>query len=191
MTDWNIIEYKEVDSTNDIAKSMLLDGTNIDKTIIISECQKKGRGQGNNKWYSDNKNGIYFSMILRPNISLSKLEGLSIKTGEILKEFLELRFKGINLTVKPPNDIMAENRKLSGILIESINVGQETRGIIIGIGLNVSHRKLDFPEELRETAISLSELCGKDIYDRKEIVKDFIPFFEKQFGEYLDDLQKL
>lgn len=191
MTDWKIIEYQEVDSTNDIAKSMVLDGIDIDKTVIISECQKKGRGQGNNKWYSDNRNGIYFSMIVKPNIPISKLGGLSIKTGEILKDFLESRFKGISLTVKPPNDIMANGKKLAGILIESINIGQETKGIVIGIGLNVSHGKLDFPKELRENAVSLSELCGKDINDRKEIAKDFIPFFEKRFGEYSDDLQKL
>lgn len=130
---------------------------------MIADEQTKGRGMKGRSWYSAKKRGLYISCILRPektNISLIPLlAGLAV--SEAIFEMLGLRVK-----LKWPNDLVWEKKKLGGILCETGFLGSKANYSILGIGLNISHRSEDFPEDIRTSATSLRIIIKKDIDER-------------------------
>ena len=133
MYDIDFIE--QIPSTNAYAKE------NLDKLphlkIISADLQTKGHGQFERVWYSSNKNGgnIYISIVFKPK-ELKNLDKLtqfgSLKAGETLIEY------GLKPTYKYPNDILIENRKICGILAESVFLGNTFKGAVLGIGINLN-----------------------------------------------------
>ena len=123
--------YKKVNSTNDLAIRKIKKG--ITNAIIIAEYQKKGRGQHGKKWISLNGNifmTIFFK--IKENINIRKITILNCK---IIKKVLFQYIKR-TITIKPPNDLLVDKKKICGILQE-IKFNQEQKFIIIGIGINL------------------------------------------------------
>jgi len=123
--------YKKVNSTNDLAIKKIKSG--YKKGIIVSEYQKKGRGQFGKKWTSFRGNlfiSIFFE--IKKNISIKKMTSINC---EIIKKIL---FKYIkkNITIKYPNDLLINKKKFCGILQE-IRFNKEFKFIIVGIGINL------------------------------------------------------
>jgi len=81
---------------------------------------------------------------------------------------------GLAVRLKWPNDIVYGNRKLGGILTESVLKGNDLQGIIIGVGLNVLQEKHDFPDDLKSRAISLRMIIKKGDISREEVLADII-----------------
>jgi len=123
--------YKKVNSTNDLAIKKIKTG--ITKGIIITDYQKKGRGQHGKKWLSF-KGNLFITIFFRikKNISINKITILNCK---IIKKTL---FKYIkkSIVIKPPNDLLVNKKKICGILQE-IKFNKETKFIVIGIGINL------------------------------------------------------
>ena len=123
--------YKKVNSTNDLAIKKIKTG--ISHGIIIADYQKKGRGQHGKKWLSFNGNlfiTIFFK--IKENINIKKITILNCK---IIKKILFQRIKK-TISVKPPNDLLVNKKKICGILQE-IKFYNEAKFIIIGIGINL------------------------------------------------------
>ena len=123
--------YKKVNSTNDLAIKKIKIG--ITKGIIIADYQKKGRGQRGKKWLSFNGNifmTIFFK--IKENINIKKITILNCK---IIKKVLFQCIKK-TITIKPPNDLLVDKKKICGILQE-IKFNQKHKFIIIGIGINL------------------------------------------------------
>ena len=123
--------YKRVNSTNDIAIKKIKTG--ILQGIIVTDYQKKGRGRHGKKWLSFKGNlfiTIFFKV--KQNINIKKITILNCK---IIKKIL---FKYIKKTIsiKPPNDLLINNKKICGILQE-IKFNNESKFIIIGVGVNL------------------------------------------------------
>ena len=123
--------YKKVNSTNDLAIKKIKTG--ISQGIIIADYQKKGRGQHGKKWLSFKGNlfiTIFFK--IKNNINIKKITILNCK---IIKKTL---FKYIKKTIsiKPPNDLLINKKKICGILQE-IKFNDKSKFIIIGIGINL------------------------------------------------------
>ena len=158
---------KSCPSTSDLAKELVHEGAE-EGTVVIADEQTKGRGMKGRSWYSAKKKGLYISCILRPektNISLIPLmAGLAV--SEAIFEMLGLRVK-----LKWPNDLVWEKKKLGGILCETGFLGSRANYSILGIGLNISHRSEDFPEDIRASATSLRIITKKDIDERALLEK--------------------
>lgn len=156
---------KSCPSTNDFAKKLAHRGAE-EGTVVIADEQTRGRGMKGRTWYSVRNKGFYISCILRPdrsNISLLPLlAGLAVRDA-IFKEL------GLQIKLKWPNDLVWEKRKLGGILCESGFFGNKAHYSVLGIGLNISHRSEDFPEEIRASAISLKLMTERDI-DKKALL---------------------
>ena len=123
--------YKKVNSTNDLAIKKIKAG--ITKGIIIADYQKKGRGQQGKKWLSFKGNlfiTIFFK--IKENINIKKITILNCK---IIKRVLFHYIKK-SITIKPPNDLLVDKKKICGILQE-IKFNQKHKFIIIGIGINL------------------------------------------------------
>jgi len=153
---------KSCTSTSDLAKELVLEGAE-EGTVVIADEQTEGRGMKGRTWYSAKKKGLYISCILRPekaNISLIPLLA-GLAASEAILEMLGLRIK-----LKWPNDLVWEKKKLGGILCETGFLGSKANYSILGIGLNISHRSEDFPEDIRASATSLRLITKRDIDER-------------------------
>ncbi len=164
-----IHRVKSCTSTNDLAKELALSGEE-EGTVVISDEQTKGRGTKGRSWHSAPKKGLYLSSILyppQPQISLIPLVAGLAANDAIFES------AGIRIKLKWPNDLIWEKKKLGGILCESGFLGNKASYVIVGIGINLSHRREDFPEEIRSLATSLELILKKHI-DREEFLQKLL-----------------
>jgi len=146
-------------STNDVVKEMAAQGS-PEGTVVFAEEQTSGKGRYERHWFSSCGKGFYFSVLLRPpqpEISL-----LTMSAGLAVAEALWNVF-GVKVCLKWPNDLLWEGKKLGGILSESSFVGNHLNFVVVGIGINANHNKMDFPAGIREASISLKQIKHKDV----------------------------
>ncbi len=126
--------YKEIDSTNEEAKRIKI---THDFHLIISEKQTKGKGRLGKKWSSPNSGNIYMTICTENDLSISPI---SLVTALICKKAINKIAKQELIMLKWPNDILLNNKKVGGILVETEIYEEKTR-TIIGIGINMSIKK--------------------------------------------------
>ena len=148
--------YKRVNSTNDLAIKKINSG--ITNGIIVADYQNKGRGQHGKKWLSFKGNlflTIFFK--IKKNINIKKITILNCK---IIKKVLFQYIKK-TITIKPPNDLLVDKKKICGILQE-IKFNQKQKFIIIGIGINLIKNPIikNYPTTniLKETGFKVKRL---------------------------------
>ncbi len=148
-----LIYYKTTDSTNNQAKSLASAGAD-EGTLVIADAQTGGKGRMGKYWLSQEGKGIWMSLILRPELPPLKIQLLTLAISCAVSSALD-GFSASATGIKWPNDIIINNRKVCGILLEMSSEADRIHYICAGIGINVSQRDTDFPIELRNTAISL------------------------------------
>jgi len=124
--------------------------------IVKAESQTEGRGRLGKSWQSPPGKGLYFSIIVRPQLEPAEYPKLTMTAGLAIARSIETMC-GPEVNLKWPNDIYLSGKKCGGILCEaSLSEKSEAeRFAVIGVGLNVLTQKNEFPEELRETATSI------------------------------------
>ncbi|MFA6925093.1 MAG: biotin--[acetyl-CoA-carboxylase] ligase [Bacteroidales bacterium] len=137
----NIIELKIIDSTNSYAMELLKTKNEqiAEGTVIITKNQTAGRGQTGNTWESETEKNLTLSIILYPDFiepSQQFLFNKAISLG--ITDYLKNKFPDLTLKIKWPNDIYVGDKKIAGILIENIIIGNKFSGSVVGIGLNVN-----------------------------------------------------
>jgi BirA family biotin operon repressor/biotin-[acetyl-CoA-carboxylase] ligase len=175
-----IIRIKSCPSTNALAKDLALSGEK-EGSVIISEEQTQGKGTKGRSWYSVRKKGLYLSVILypsRPDISL-----LSLVTGLAASDAIFFSLD-IKISLKWPNDLVWEGKKVGGILCESGYLGNRVNYAILGMGLNINHERGDFPEEIRQQAVSLKLITEKDI-DEERLLGNLWQTLNHWYGQFL------
>ncbi|MCX7974737.1 MAG: biotin--[acetyl-CoA-carboxylase] ligase [Candidatus Aminicenantes bacterium] len=160
-----ILYFRRLTSTNDLARELAIQGEE-EGTVIVADEQTAGRGTKGRIWYSAFSLGLYASIILRPKRMTLSL--LPLAMGLACREALNEAFN-LEVVLKWPNDLIINKRKLGGLLLESSFSGGFPTYAIFGLGLNLNHEANDFPEEIRERAISLRQVCGRKI-DREAIL---------------------
>lgn len=158
----DLICYEEVTSTNDLAKKMALQGA-PEGTVLVAGCQTAGRGRLGRSFHAPKGLGVYLSVILRPDCTPDKLMHLTCATAVAACNAVE-NASGLRPQIKWTNDLVAEGKKLGGILTElSVNASGKVDWAVIGIGINCCQKSGDFPLEIQDTATSLLQCSGKDI----------------------------
>lgn len=181
-----IIRLKETDSTNNYIKSLTDDGDTDDMTVVVADYQSAGRGQGSNTWLSEAGKNLLFSLRVHPTMVPVARQFLLSMTGALaLKEALDTFTDGISM--KWPNDIYWNDRKLSGTLIETTLGGGHIKQCVFGVGLNVNQEV--FPSSL-PNPVSLYQIIGHET-NRDELLKLILNKFESlwpliSFGGYGD-----
>jgi BirA family biotin operon repressor/biotin-[acetyl-CoA-carboxylase] ligase len=154
-----IIVLEQTDSTNDAilkaAKANLRAGL-----VVFAEHQTAGRGQRGNRWESAAGKGLWFSILLRPEIDLSSSPRLTAWAAEAISGAIQNEFS-LMPTIKLPNDVQIDGRKVAGVLVEMRAQEKAAHLAIVGIGVNVNQS--DFPEELQDKAISLAMALGRQV----------------------------
>jgi BirA family biotin operon repressor/biotin-[acetyl-CoA-carboxylase] ligase len=173
-----VLVHGTLDSTQDEARRLVALGA-TEGTLVLALEQTAGRGRLQRAWVSARGAGIWFSLVLRPGIQVEAAGFLSIVAGVGAAEGLRAA-TGADVRLKWPNDLMARDRKLGGILAEAQAAGQELRFVILGIGIN-----LEAPQgELATPAIGLAELA--DHAQPAGVLAAVLERIEHRYYEYLD-----
>ncbi len=178
--------YESLDSTNLQAKR-LAEGGAPHGALVVADRQTAGRGRRGRSWSSPAGSNLYFTILLRPRISPNKASMLTLVMALAVAEGISQACAGSGGGQKPgikwPNDIVLDGRKVCGILTEmSLSVEQDSiQYVVIGAGINVA--KQDFPEEMRDRAVSLEEIY--DPVSRSRLLAAVLDSFEKDYEEFV------
>lgn len=144
-----------VDSTNNRAKAMALEGA-AEGSIVIAREQKAGRGRQGRSFFSPKDKGIYMSIILRPQAQFQDIQTFTIATGVAICRVIE-EVGEVQPQIKWVNDIFINGKKVCGILTEAMGDLETNQAdtVILGIGVNLAIDPQEFPGELQTIATSL------------------------------------
>ncbi len=172
--------FKEVDSTNDVAKYLAEKGAE-EGTVVVAEIQNRGKGRRGKTWISP-PGGVWMSIILRPDITPSRAPQLTLVTGVAVAETLK---KELNLDVgiKWPNDILIGNKKVCGILTEVNASINKVNYVIVGIGIDMNVDVPLFPPDLQKGATSLKNELDTEI-NGAILVQKFLLNMEKLYSKF-------
>ena len=165
------IEYfQKLDSTNQEAINIINESKIQSGSIIITDFQYDGKGRNKKKWYSSSGKSITFSIIIKPDFHLKKINLLSLVVGIAIVN--AIKKLNINATLKWPNDIFVNDKKCGGILIESKISQDKIKYLIVGIGVNVNENLNEFDSSLKSIATSLYIEKGSPI--QRELIVAYI-----------------
>ncbi len=127
--------------------------------VWIADEQTAGRGRGGHTWHSQAGDGLYVSVLVRPRLPMERALWLSLATGLAAQSAIA-HVCHVTPDLRWPNDLLLDERKLGGILVETAVTHAGTlRHAVIGIGINVNHAA--FPPELNDAATSLRLANGQ------------------------------
>lgn len=176
-----IFHFHELETTMDKAKFLAKEKADH-LSVVIAENQTLGRGRLNRKWFSS-KGGLWFTLILKPETPPPLSYIYNFAASLSLSKSLQQLFD-IDVSVKWPNDLLLEGKKLAGLLSEMETRGDMVEFINIGIGLNVNNH----PQKYEKNAVSLKNTLNKNI-SRRLILQAFLDDFKNQIQPL--DLQKI
>ena len=152
--------FETVDSTNSALRS-LAEAGEPEGSVLVADEQTSGRGRSGRGWFSPRGAGLYFSVLLRPGLTVGEVAPLPLVVSASVAD-AAASFSGVAVGVKWPNDVVAGGRKLGGVLLESLQGASKiVEQVIVGVGLNVNLNAVDLPAELSSTAVSLLMLTGR------------------------------
>ena len=149
----HIIRLKEIDSTNSYLKARknLLRRHGL---VVIAEMQNSGRGRAGRKFTSVIGSNLTFSVVLHPNLPVQEIQIFTLLAGVAVARVLENYVKNIRL--KWPNDVFVNEKKICGILLETITIPDKSFPVLImGIGLNTKGHINDYPGELQNIVTTI------------------------------------
>lgn len=174
--------FSLLDSTNEEAKRLAAEGT-PEGTVVVAEQQERGKGRVGRQWVSPSGVGLWFSLVLRPNLLPIQAAQLTFVSAVAVCQALR-KVTGLPLTLKWPNDLLFEEKKVCGILTELSAEIEKINYLIVGIGINVNQKQEDLPPELRKTAFSLAMACGTS-FRRADVLRIVLQEYEEIYFQYL------
>ncbi len=175
---YKYLHFDSIDSTSSYLKRNFDFLENF--TICESEYQSNGRGRSGRKWISDKNDNLMFSVLLKDPTLIYKTSELSVSCAYILFQTIIELYPTLNPLYKWPNDIYINDKKISGILLESHMENNKINGIIIGVGINLNQKKFDDDLLFKASSISneLNKNIDKDLF-KKILYKNLYDYFEK------------
>jgi len=172
----SLFVFEELTSTNtfalELAKNPISQGT-----VVLADRQTAGRGRLQRSWFSPPGANIYGSLIFSFNSQLQAMGWIPLMAGIAIAQAIEDHAE-IGITLKWPNDILIDERKVGGILCESFKRSSIETCVVIGFGINVNLSELAFPKDLELTATSL-QIQTQQPLDRHHLLKSIITTIEQ------------
>jgi BirA family biotin operon repressor/biotin-[acetyl-CoA-carboxylase] ligase len=181
--------YPSIDSTNDEAWRWVERGA-PHAALVIADKQTAGRGRRKRRWVTIPHSGLAFSLVLRnissEPVSLNRLTGLgALATCQALANLYSLP-----AMVKWPNDILLEQRKAGGVLVESRWNGDELSAVVIGIGINIAPESIS-PQHLPAAELTIPAACVEGILGRAVDRLELLHGILQEFFRWLPRLASL
>jgi BirA family transcriptional regulator, biotin operon repressor / biotin---[acetyl-CoA-carboxylase] ligase len=175
--------FPSVGSTNALALEAAQAGA-VHGNVWVADQQTAGRGRSDHLWHSPVGDGLYVSVLLRPQLALSEALWLSLATGLASQKAIST-VTALTPDIRWPNDLLIANRKCGGILVETSVVASQSaalamlRHAVVGVGINVNHGT--FPSELKAVATSLRQETGRP-WAREQILIEFLRALESEIA---------
>jgi BirA family transcriptional regulator, biotin operon repressor / biotin---[acetyl-CoA-carboxylase] ligase len=172
-----IIVLQQTSSTNDAilqvrstrAAAVSSPASVTEGLVVFAEHQTAGRGQRGNRWESAAGKGLWFSILLRPEIHLSDSGQLTIWAIEAIADVIRTEWN-LEPVTKLPNDVQLYGRKVGGVLVEMRAQDKAAHIAVVGIGININQEPADFPVKLQDEAISIAMAVGRQV-DRQKFAR--------------------
>ena len=177
-----MIQMESCSSTNDEAEKLARKGA-PEGTVVFSREQTRGRGRKERRWVSYKGKGLYMSVLLRP--PHAEVQLLSILAGIAVCDAV-YDLTGVRLQIKWPNDLIWEQKKVGGILIEGTFLGDCLSYAVLGIGMNMAHREKDFPENIRKRSVSL-RMITKKMIESEALLKKICSSLNDRYKMFLEE----
>ncbi len=184
--------FEQTTSTNDVVEKLARDGVK-EGVVVFAESQTKGRGRLGRKWISPAYKGLWFSILLRPDLRPQETTQLTVVAGTALCRAIRSE-TGLKPEIKWPNDILVSGKKVAGVLTELSAELDRVKHVILGIGVDVNLGAGEFPAELRKQATSLKIEAGRAISRAElamailqELDSDYHRVCAGQFAEVADE----
>lgn len=181
ITKYNVVYEDEIDSTNTRAKIMAEEGS-PDRTLVVADMQKAGKGRKGRSFESLKGQGVFMTLMLRPDILPKNASMLTIIAATAVRMAVHEVY-GIDFGIKWPNDIIYDGRKVCGILTEMNTEMDSINYVVVGIGININNES--FSEELSKVATSIKMITGKVQDNRDVLIAKVIKYFEKYYEVFL------
>ena len=187
--------FQSTTSTNDVVEKLARDGVK-EGVVVFAESQTRGRGRLGRKWLSPARKGLWFSVLLRPDLPPLETTRLTVASATALRRALHAH-TGLEAEIKWPNDLLIHGRKTAGILTELSAELDHIKYVILGIGVDVNLSSADFPAELRQQATSLKAELGRPVSRPqlavailRELDEDYARIGAGRFAELADEWEK-
>ena len=178
-----VIYFDETDSTNTRAKLLGEEGV-ADGTLVVADCQNSGKGRRGKSFSSPNGQSVYMTFLLRPDISPAKAAMITILSAMAVRGALS-EVCQIDTNIKWPNDVVADGKKICGILTEMSAELTRVNYVAVGIGINVNNEKM--PKDIENVAVSARMLTGK-VYSRSLIIGSVCRWFSDYYRKFISTL---
>jgi len=175
--------FGETSSTSDIVEKMARDGAG-EGVVVFAESQTKGRGRLGRLWISPARKGLWFSILLRPDLRPQDTTRIMVASGTALRRAI-VSVTGLDAGIKWPNDILVNGRKVAGILTELHAELDRVQYVVLGIGVDVNLSAADFPQALRGQATSLKIELGRSL-SRPELAVAILRELDREYGRVLE-----
>lgn len=182
-----IVYFETIGSTNDIAASLATSGRS-EGAVVIADSQTAGRGRRGRSWFSPPAAGLYISVVLAParaRVMPDRATALlTLAAGVALAEAIE-RVTGLGPSIKWPNDLLIDRRKLAGILAEGVALPAAVglQAVVLGYGINVMSAA--YPPELATLATSLESELGRAV-DRSAVCAESLAALAARYDDLLE-----
>ncbi|GAB4396397.1 MAG: hypothetical protein OHK0052_17620 [Anaerolineales bacterium] len=150
---------KTTASTNDDAAHWVSAGA-PDVSVVLAEEQTRGRGRLNRQWFTPPGSALAISIILRPRLAEAAHPARVTALGALAVCEMIAGVCGLQATIKWPNDVLLDGKKVCGVLNETQWLGEQPRAFVLGIGVNVLQSAVPPMNFLRYPATSLESACG-------------------------------
>jgi BirA family biotin operon repressor/biotin-[acetyl-CoA-carboxylase] ligase len=170
--------FNLIDSTNTYAKSLIKEN-GPHGTVVLAEEQSAGRGRMQRNWSAEKGKNLLFSIVLYPDFGFEKISLLPFAASLAVADAID-SVNGLSSTCKWPNDVLINGKKVCGMLLEAVSGGEMIEKVVLGIGINVN--QVEFPEELRHKATSLSLESGIDV-DRIRLLQSVLEECEHRYEQ--------
>ena len=182
------IHFKNIDSTSNHLKSNYVKYENL--TFVSADFQTNGHGRNNRKWESNCNENLLFSILIKEKKLINKYKNLSLSSAVVICEVLK-EFMIENISIKWPNDVFVNDRKIAGVLLESVSYGRDIEALILGVGINVNSVKFGNDMITQPTSISLEvdkKICLLEF--KNKVYLRFIEMFQNIEREDYSYLRK-
>ena len=168
--------YEErVDSSNNVAKIIANQGCE-NGLLVVCEEQTGGKGRLQRGWISPHHHGIWFSVVLKPPFLPQEAPKFTLLAAVAVVKAVN-KIKGVDAAIKWPNDILLKGKKMVGILTEMNAEFGHINYVVIGTGVNTNGEPQDYPEDVRDIAISVGD-AAEEPFTRVEILCDILKNME-------------
>lgn len=169
-----------IDSTNNLGKTLANQGC-PDGLLLVAEEQGAGKGRLSRGWISPYAKGLWFSIVLKPTFLPQEASKCTLLAAVAIVKAIN-KIKGVNAAIKWPNDILLKGRKLVGVLTEMNAEFGHINYIVIGIGINTNATPDDYPDEVKDLAVSVAD-AAEEPFTRVELLCDILKNLEELYEQ--------